>query len=117
MGIVESPTARFGKTDTNFLLQQLERDEGIFLLATNLETTIDQAFKRRIAYHVVIPFPKPPDRERIWRTILPARTPKVDIDYARLGRTFELSGGHIKNAVLRAAYSAAQIKKPLDYQM
>jgi SpoVK/Ycf46/Vps4 family AAA+-type ATPase len=112
---VESANDRFVNMETNFLLQQLERYEGIVILATNLETTIDQAFKRRIAYHVVIPFPKPPDRERIWRTIMPARVPKVDIDYARLGRTFELSGGHIKNAVLRAAYAAAQSKKPLDY--
>jgi SpoVK/Ycf46/Vps4 family AAA+-type ATPase len=114
---VESANDRFVNMETNFLLQQLERYEGIVILATNLETTIDQAFKRRIAYHVVIPFPKPPDRERIWRTIMPARAPKVAIDYARLGRTFELSGGHIKNAVLRAAYTAAQQHKPLDYSM
>jgi SpoVK/Ycf46/Vps4 family AAA+-type ATPase len=114
---VQSANDRFVNMETNFLLQQLERYEGIVILATNLETTIDQAFKRRIAYHVVIPFPKPPDRERIWRTIMPDRVPKVDIDYARLGRTFELSGGHIKNAVLRAAYSAAQNKKALDYQI
>jgi SpoVK/Ycf46/Vps4 family AAA+-type ATPase len=112
---VESANDRFVNMETNFLLQQLERYEGIVILATNLETTIDQAFKRRIAYHVVIPFPKPPDRERIWRTIMPANAPKVAIDYARLGRTFELSGGHIKNAVLRAAYSAAQNKTPIDY--
>jgi SpoVK/Ycf46/Vps4 family AAA+-type ATPase len=114
---VESANDRFVNMETNFLLQQLERYEGIVILATNLETTIDQAFKRRIAYHVVIPFPKPPDRERIWRTIMPAKVPKLDIDYAKLGRTFELSGGHIKNAVLRAAYSAAQAKQPLDYAL
>jgi SpoVK/Ycf46/Vps4 family AAA+-type ATPase len=114
---VESANDRFVNMETNFLLQQLERYEGIVILATNLETTIDQAFKRRIAYHVVIPFPKPPDRERIWRTIMPSRMPKLEIDYAKLGRTFELSGGHIKNAVLRAAYSAAQIRQPLDYPM
>ena len=34
--------------------------------------------------------------------------PSRQIDFARLGKTFELSGGHIKNAVLRAAYTAAQ---------
>jgi SpoVK/Ycf46/Vps4 family AAA+-type ATPase len=111
---VESANDRFVNMETNFLLQQLERFEGIVILATNLETTIDQAFKRRIAYWVNIPFPKPPDRERIWRTLIPSRAPVADIDYARLGRTFELSGGHIKNAILRAAYSAAQNGVPLD---
>ena len=84
------------------------------ILATNLETSIDQAFKRRIAYHIVVPFPKPHDRERIWRTLMPSRAPLGKIDYARLGKTFELSGGHIKNAILRASYAAAAAQKPLD---
>ncbi len=114
---VETANDRFVNMETNFLLQQLERYEGIVILATNLETSIDQAFKRRIAYHVSIPFPKPPDRERIWRTLIPARAPVGNIDYARLGKTFELSGGHIKNAILRAAYTAAQRKTPLDYAL
>jgi SpoVK/Ycf46/Vps4 family AAA+-type ATPase len=114
---VETANDRFVNMETNFLLQQLERYEGIVILATNLETSIDQAFKRRIAYHVTIPFPKPPDRERIWRTLIPARAPVGAIDYARLGKTFELSGGHIKNAILRAAYTAAQRKKPIDYAL
>jgi SpoVK/Ycf46/Vps4 family AAA+-type ATPase len=114
---VETANDRFVNMETNFLLQQLERYEGIVILATNLETSIDQAFKRRIAYHVVIPFPKPPDRERIWRTLIPARAPKGDIDYPRLARNFELSGGHIKNAILRAAYIAASKDRPLDYEL
>ena len=105
---VETANDRFVNMETNFLLQQLERYEGIVILATNLETSIDQAFKRRIAYHIVVPFPKPVDRERIWRTLMPSRAPVGKIDYARLGKTFDLSGGHIKNAILRAAYIAAQ---------
>lgn len=114
---VETANDRFVNMETNFLLQQLERYEGIVILATNLETSIDQAFKRRIAYHIVIPFPKPPDRERIWRTLMPSRAPVGKIDYARLGKTFELSGGHIKNAILRAAYIAAQREKSIDYDL
>jgi hypothetical protein len=35
----------------------------------------------------------------------------------RLGKTFELSGGHIKNAVLRAAYTAAQFVRPIDTEL
>ena len=114
---VESANDRFVNMETNFLLQQLERYEGMVILATNLETSIDPAFKRRIAYHVTIPFPKPADREQIWRTLMPARAPVAEIDYARLGKSFELSGGHIKNAVLRAAYVAAQRRAPIDYAL
>src|SRR5262249_39248554 len=42
---VETANDRFVNMETNFLLQQLERYEGIVILATNLETSIDQAFK------------------------------------------------------------------------
>jgi SpoVK/Ycf46/Vps4 family AAA+-type ATPase len=114
---VETANDRFVNMETNFLLQQLERYEGIVILATNLETSIDQAFKRRIAYHIVVPFPKPIDRERIWRTLMPSRAPVGKIDYPRLGKTFELSGGHIKNAILRAAYLAAQRDQVIDYDL
>lgn len=106
---VETANDRFVNMETNFLLQQLERYEGIVILATNLETSIDQAFKRRIHYHVTIPFPDPPARARIWQRLLPERAPVTPgIDFLRLGRTFDLAGGHIKNAVMRAAYLAAQ---------
>ena len=114
---IETANDRFVNMETNFLLQQLERFEGIVILATNLETSIDQAFKRRIAYHIVVPFPKPVDRERIWRTLMPSRAPVGKVDYARLGKTFELSGGHIKNAILRAAYIAAQRDALIDYDL
>ncbi|MDB4964452.1 MAG: hypothetical protein JWN44_141 [Myxococcales bacterium] len=114
---VETANDRFVNMETNFLLQQLERYEGIVILATNLETSIDQAFKRRIAYHIVVPFPTPVDRERIWRTLIPARAPVGNVDYARLGKTFDLSGGHIKNAILRAAYIAAQRHQSMDYDL
>jgi SpoVK/Ycf46/Vps4 family AAA+-type ATPase len=114
---VETANDRFVNMETNFLLQQMERYEGIVILATNLETSIDQAFKRRIAYHIVVPFPKPVDRERIWRTLMPSRAPVGKIDYSRLGKTFELSGGHIKNAILRAAYIAAQRDQSIDYDL
>lgn len=114
---VETANDRFVNMETNFLLQQLERYEGIVILATNLETSIDQAFKRRIAYHVVVPFPKAVERELIWRSLLPSRVPTDEIDFARLGKVFELSGGHIKNATLRAAYLAAQRDRPLDFEL
>src|SRR6185503_2437747 len=78
---VESANDRFVNMETNFLLQQLERFEGIVILATNLETSIDQAFKRRIHYNITIPFPDAASRERIWRRLMPERAPvAADID-------------------------------------
>lgn len=115
---VETANDRFVNMETNFLLQQLERFEGMVILATNLETSIDQAFKRRIHYHIVIPFPDAPARERIWRSIVPPRAPlATDVNYPKLGKTFDLSGGHIKNAVMRAAYMAAQAASSITHAL
>ena len=87
------------------------------ILATNMDTMIDNAFRRRIHYHVVIPFPDVGARERIWRGVMPSRAPMhagpPPIDYIRLAKVYELSGGHIKNAALRAAYMAAQAGGPI----
>jgi SpoVK/Ycf46/Vps4 family AAA+-type ATPase len=86
----------------------MERHDGIVVLTTNLKQGIDKAFERRIGYKVHFPFPDARDRERIWRTLLPERAPlEDDIDFHELAARFELSGGGIKNAVLRAAYRAA----------
>jgi hypothetical protein len=37
------------------------------------------------------------------------------IDFKRLGDCFELSGGHIKNAVVRAAYRAASREGTVEW--
>ena len=39
--------------------------------------------------------------------VLPAAAPVQDIDFLRLARRFEMSGGYIRNAALRAAFLAA----------
>jgi hypothetical protein len=45
---------------------------------------------------------------RIWRATLPRQARLAPgVDFAELARTFELSGGHIRNAALRAAFFAA----------
>ena len=38
-----------------------------------------------------------------------------NIDFVDLGENFELSGGHIKNAVVRAAYRAAARGGVINY--
>ena len=78
------------------------------ILATNLIGNIDEAFMRRITYVVRFPFPDAAMREEIYRRTIPAAAPLADdIDWAFLAEKFELSGGHIKNIVLSAAFLAA----------
>ncbi|MDX2094151.1 MAG: ATP-binding protein [Kofleriaceae bacterium] len=105
---VKSSNDRYANLEVNYLLQRLEAFTGICLLTTNHEAAIDEAFRRRIAVHVRFPMPEERERAELWRSLLPAAAHvSEDIDPAELARNFELSGGYIKNAVLRAAYLAA----------
>jgi SpoVK/Ycf46/Vps4 family AAA+-type ATPase len=94
--------------EVNVLLQLIERYEGLVILTTNLKTSLDTAFERRLSFKVNFPFPEKETRSSIWSSLIPSEAPVEEgIDYELLGKHFELSGGSIKNAVLRAAYRAA----------
>ncbi len=106
---VKSSNDRYANLEVNYLLQRLESFTGIALLTTNHETAIDEAFRRRLALHVRFPLPEEGQREQLWRAMLPEKAPRSgDVDAGRLAREFEMSGGYIKNAALRAAYLAAE---------
>jgi hypothetical protein len=105
---------RNANVEVAYLLQQIEEFDGVCILATNLSGNIDAAFMRRITYVVHFPFPEPPAREAIYRGLIPEGAPVAeDIDWRFLGEKFELSGGHIKNIVLSAAFMAAGEGAPI----
>jgi SpoVK/Ycf46/Vps4 family AAA+-type ATPase len=93
----------------NVLLQELESFNGVVIFATNLAANFDPAFERRIRTHVLFEMPGIEQREQIWRVQLhPTRTPIAeDVDFRRLGEKYAVSGGDIRNAVLKAAFAAA----------
>jgi len=105
---VKSSNDRYANLEVNFLLQRLEAHDGIVILTTNAATAIDPAFLRRLRYRVEFPEPDEHERALLWRAMIPADAPlAADVDFEALGRQFELAGGHIKNAVVRAAFLAA----------
>ncbi len=105
---------RNANVEVAYLLQQIEEYDGVCVLSTNLIGNIDEAFMRRITYVVRFPFPDAAAREAIYRRTIPADAPLAeDIDWAFLAEKFELSGGHIKNIVLSAAFLAAQEGEPM----
>ena len=90
------------------LLQELERFKGVVIFATNLAANFDPAFERRIRTHVLFEMPGAGEREQIWRVQMHPRTPLAgDVDFRALAQQFEVSGGDIRNAVLKAAMAAA----------
>ncbi len=105
---------RNANVEVAYLLQQIEEHDGVCIMATNLLGNIDAAFMRRITYVVRFPFPDAAMREEIYRRTIPDTAPLAeDIDWAFLAEKFELSGGHIKNIVLSAAFLAAQEGQPI----
>src|SRR5262247_3674050 len=93
----------------NVLLRELEAFNGIVIFATNLAANFDPAFERRIRTHVLFEMPGPEDRVQIWQLqIHPRKTPLAsDVDFKQLAARYAVSGGDIKNAVLKAASAAA----------
>jgi ATP-dependent 26S proteasome regulatory subunit len=96
----------------NVLLSELEHYPGVVIFATNLAANFDPAFERRVRTHILFELPSAPERERIWRAqIHPRKTPlAADVDFRALAERWEVSGGDIQNAVLKAAQAAAAEK-------
>ena len=106
---VALPQDREANMTVNVLLRELEAFNGVVIFATNLAANFDPAFERRIRTHVRFEMPGPEERESIWNVqIHPTKTPLApDVDFRALAERHALSGGDIKNAVLKAAAAAA----------
>jgi SpoVK/Ycf46/Vps4 family AAA+-type ATPase len=93
----------------NVLLRELEAFNGIVIFATNLAANFDPAFERRIRTHVLFEMPGLDERVQIWQLQLhPTKTPlAADVDFRQLAQKYAVSGGDIKNAVIKAAVAAA----------
>ncbi len=111
---VSSANDRWANLEVNYLLQRLDSFEGIAILTTNFGTAIDAAFRRRMSFRLTFPFPDEELREQLWRAHVPARVPRAGpLDFSSLARRFQISGGYIRNAALRAAFLAAEERTPL----
>jgi len=92
-----------GGSQVNMLLTEIERFDGICILATNRPNELDEAMHRRIS--LAIQFNKPDHilREKIWATLRPPKLPiDDDIDLNHIASRYELTGGLIKNAWLQS---------------
>ncbi|HEY0191803.1 MAG TPA: ATP-binding protein [Kofleriaceae bacterium] len=111
---VKSSNDRYANLEVNYLLQRMETFDGVTLLATNLESGLDDAFKRRVRFSIQFELPEEPERKKLWISMFPPKVPLApDIDWDRIARQFEMAGGYIKKAVLRAALIAAESRRPI----
>ena len=102
---------RLGNAAMPALLTRLEQVEGVAILATNMDSVLDEALARRIVARIDFRPPGPAARAEIWRRHLPAALPlEADVDPELLAERFDLTGGYIKNAVLTAVSRAVARK-------
>jgi len=114
---VKSSVDRYANLEVNYLLQRLDTFEGIAILTTNIEGSIDDAFKRRMSMRLTFPFPDEETRLRLWAAHIPAQAPvQGDLKLLDIATRFPLSGGYIRNCALRAAFLAAQKGSPLTHE-
>lgn len=105
---------RYANLESAYLLQRMESFDGLAILATNLRANLDEAFTRRLDVIIDFPMPDEPMRRRLWDRCLGARIPRAsDLDLGFCARSFELSGGNIRSAVVTAAYLASDQDRPV----
>ena len=98
---------RYANQEISYLLQRVEDYRGLIILASNLESNIDEAFMRRFQAVVHFPSPGPTERLRLWSESLPtslALDPSIDL--RQLAKQIDLSGGAIVNVVQYAVLMA-----------
>jgi SpoVK/Ycf46/Vps4 family AAA+-type ATPase len=98
---------RYANIEVGYLLQRMETFQGLAILTTNLKSSLDKAFQRRLRFSVDFPFPDMKQREAIWARAFPKQTPSVDLEPSRLA-ALNMTGGNIRNIALNAAFLAAE---------
>ncbi|WP_072621092.1 ATP-binding protein [Spirulina major] len=106
---------RHANIEVSYLLQRMETYQGLAILTTNLKDNLDQAFLRRLRFVLNFPYPKTPERQRIWQRAFPPQTPLAALDYGVLAE-LDITGGVIKAIALNAAFLAADANEPVTMQ-
>ena len=105
---------RYANVEVAYLLQRMERFDGLAILTTNLRANLDEAFLRRLDALVDFPMPEEDHRRRLWERHLPPTLPRAgDLDLDFLAARFKLTGGNIRNICVAAAYLAAAEDRPV----
>jgi AAA+ superfamily predicted ATPase len=112
-GDVKDSHDRYANIEVSYLLQRMEAYQGLAILTTNLKSSMDRAFHRRLRFTVNFPFPDAAHREAIWSRVFPARTPTLGLMPKKLSQ-LNVAGGNIRNIALNAAFLAAESRKPVE---
>ena len=91
------------------LLMLMNDYNGIILFATNFISNFDEAFMRRIQFHIKFELPNQECRELLWKKYIPKQMPNNVNIYDLSCKYDGISGSDISNAVMIAAFKAARL--------
>jgi MoxR-like ATPase len=102
---------RFANIEIDYLLQRIERFDGVAILATNRRQDLDPAFVRRLRFVIEFLPPRPDERLALWRRALPPTAPngeiiREELDWRYLSERLTMTGAEIKGTALGAAFLA-----------
>ena len=116
-GEVTEGRDRYANIEVSFILQRIEKFDGIVILSTNFYNNIDKAFLRRMKYVLKYQMPDEAIRRSIWESCLPAEQFREEVDMSYLAEQFEFTGGMIKNVVLSACVAAVNRGERLSMKL
>jgi len=104
-----SSNDRHANQEVAYLLQRIENFDGLVVLATNLQTNIDEAFLRRFQNTINFSKPKYKERKLLWEnmvsSIFEVEEGQQVLD--TIAKDYELSGGEMINVLRYCAIKAA----------
>lgn len=104
----KSSNDRYANQEVSYLLQRVERFNGLVILTSNFKNNIDDAFLRR--FNSIIQFSKPNFEERIklWELALPKSAVVATDLIEQLSMHYELTGAQIVSAIMHASLLALE---------
>lgn len=110
---VKSSHDRNANLEVAYLLQRMDRYDGVAVLTTNLRSNIDEAFTRRLDLVCAFTEPDRDARRALWAQHLPPGVPVAELDLDLLAEHLNVTGGVIRNITMAAAHAAAIEDSPV----
>lgn len=107
----KSSNDRYANQEVAYLLQRIEDFGGLVILATNIQTNIDEAFSRRFQSMVYFPKPSKKERKQLWEKLFKDSFELEGVDLDELAEKYELTGGEMINVLRYCALAAARRTK------
>ena len=95
---------RYANQEVSYLLQRIEKFDGLTVLASNFENNMDEAFKRRIDLSINIIRPTEATREALWKQYLPKNVMfESEAFLKHLAKDYSYTGSNIRNIMKNVA--------------